>query len=322
MRNPAMPTAISRRRALQLMGVAGAWPFARAWAASPEKPLTFLAVGDWGRDGAFHQAEVAAQMGETAAQVGAKFVIAVGDNFYEDGVASVSDPKWKTSFEDVYTAPSLQVPWYVALGNHDYHGEPQAQVDYGKTSPRWRMPQRSYRFAETSPAGVTVETFVLDTTPLIPAYKVHPWLGPKLAGQGDPTAQLAWLDSALGASKANWKIVVGHHPIWAGDNSHAGNEGHAGSPELVAQLDPILIRHGVHLYLNGHDHELQHTQRGAQHYVCTGAGSKMEAECDTAGTDLCSLQSGFVACAATRATLQVAYRDYQGNELKVVDIPA
>ncbi|MEJ0065789.1 MAG: hypothetical protein WDM85_10455 [Caulobacteraceae bacterium] len=34
-----------------------------------------------------------------------------------DGVASVNDPKWRTSFEDVYTAPSLQVPWYVALGN-------------------------------------------------------------------------------------------------------------------------------------------------------------------------------------------------------------
>jgi acid phosphatase len=304
------------------MGVAGAWPFARAWAASPEKPLTFLAVGDWGRDGAFRQSDVAARMGETAAQIGARFVIAVGDNFYEAGVASASDPKWKTSFEDVYAAPSLQVPWYAALGNHDYYGEPQAQLDYAKTSHRWRMPQRSYSFSAASPEGVTADVFVLDTTALVSDYRKHPGLAAKLAGQGDPSAQVAWLNSDLGASKADWKIVIGHHPIWAGDNSEAGKEAHDGSPELVAKLDPILLRHGVHLYLNGHDHELQHTQRGRMHYVCTGAGSKMEAECDAEGTDLCSLQSGFVACAATRATLQVAYRDYQGNELKVVDIAA
>ena len=311
--------SLSRRHALQLMGVAAAAPFSKAWAASPERPLTFLAVGDWGRDGAYHQSEVAARMAETATTVSARFVISVGDNFYPAGVASASDPKWKTSFEDVYAAPSLQVPWYVALGNHDYYGDPQTQLDYAVASHRWRMPKRAYAFAETSPEGVRVEVFVLDTTPMISDYQKHPGLPPKLAGQ-DPAGQVAWLDTALGASTADWKIVVGHHPIWAGDNAFAGREGHAGSPELVAKLDPILARHGVRLYLNGHDHELRHTRRGAIHYVCTGAGSQMEPVCLADGADLCSLHSGFVACAATRQTLQVAYRDWQGKELKVVDI--
>src|SRR5580693_9521335 len=98
---------LSRRRALQLMGVASIAPFSRAWAASTEPTLTFLAVGDWGRDGAFRQAEVAQRMGETAAAVRAKFILSVGDNFYDNGVAGVDDPKWKTSFQDVYAAPSL-----------------------------------------------------------------------------------------------------------------------------------------------------------------------------------------------------------------------
>jgi len=117
-----MPSSlITRRRALQGLGLAAIAPFAPVWAAEadPDPFISFLAVGDWGRDGAFHQAEVAARMGETATALYADFVISVGDNFYEDGVASVDDPKWKTSFEDVYTAPSLQIPWYVALGNHD-----------------------------------------------------------------------------------------------------------------------------------------------------------------------------------------------------------
>ena len=44
--------------------------------------------------------------------------------------------------------------------------------------------------------------------------------------------------------------------------------------------------------------------------------------CDTAGADFCSLDSGFIACAATKSALRVAYKDWQGRELRVVDIPA
>jgi len=33
------------------------------------------------------------------------------------GAANVTDPQFNTCFEDVYTAPSLQVPWNLVLGN-------------------------------------------------------------------------------------------------------------------------------------------------------------------------------------------------------------
>src|ERR1700721_2498603 len=185
--------SLSRREAVLGVGLALAAPFARAWAASPQPPLTFLAVGDWGRDGAFHQAEGAARMGETAAQLRARFVISVGDNFYEDGVTGVDDPKWRTSFEDVYTAPSLQTPWQVALGNHDYHGNTQAQLDYAKTSSRWRLPARWRTFTETAPDGATAEFFVLDTSPLISDYYKDGAVKVKVAGP-DTAAQLAWFE--------------------------------------------------------------------------------------------------------------------------------
>jgi hypothetical protein len=61
--------------------------------------LDFLVVGDWGRDGRFGQREVAAQMGRTASDVAAAFIISVGDNFYPDGVTSTDDPRWQSSFE-------------------------------------------------------------------------------------------------------------------------------------------------------------------------------------------------------------------------------
>ena len=307
----------SRRQALQGLGLAvAAAPFARAWAALPRAPLTFLAVGDWGRDGAFHQAEVAKRMGETAADVHARFIVSVGDNFYEDGVASVDDPQWRSSFEAVYAAPSLQVPWQVTLGNHDYHGNTQAQIDYSKTSPRWRLPARWYSFTETAPDGATVEFFVLDTSPLISDYYKDGAAKVKVAGQ-DTAAQLAWFEAAIARSTADWKLVVGHHPIYSG-NKRGGESG--GSPDLVAKLDPILQRYRVPLYLNGHDHDLQHIAGGATHYVCTGAGSKTREECGLTGSDFCSVEAGFTAFALTRDRLHVAYRDWKGEELHVVDI--
>jgi hypothetical protein len=47
----------------------------------------------------------------------------------------------------------------------------------------------------------------------------------------------------------------------------------------------------------------------------------MEDYCDRLGSDFCSLDSGFIACAVNRARVRVAYRDYRGFELHVVDIP-
>ena len=94
-----------------------------------------------------------------------------------------------------------------------------------------------------------------------------------------------------------------------------------GSPELMGKLDPILQRHRVPLYLNGHDHNLAHVFHGSTHFVCTGAGSKLADHCDLNGSDFCALRSGFTACAVNRNRLRVAYRDYTGTELHVVDIP-
>src|SRR5450631_2662486 len=91
---------------------------------TPVRPggLNFIVFGDWGRKGEADQVEVAVQMAKAAKEAGAKFIISVGDNFYENGVASVDDKHWQTSFEQVYGDAALQVPWQVILGNHDYHG--------------------------------------------------------------------------------------------------------------------------------------------------------------------------------------------------------
>lgn len=53
-----------------------------------------------------------------------KFIVILGDNFYEHGVESETDPQFKTKFEDVYEDKKLTgicgIPCFLIPGNHDH----------------------------------------------------------------------------------------------------------------------------------------------------------------------------------------------------------
>ena len=110
----------------------------------PKDALHFFVIGDWGRNGEYGQKEIAKVMADAAEQVEPKFIISTGDNFYPSGVRSIMDPHWKASFEDIYPQHSLQGDWYIVLGNHDYKGNPDAQIEYSTISRRWNMPSRYF----------------------------------------------------------------------------------------------------------------------------------------------------------------------------------
>lgn len=68
----------------------------------------------------------------------------------------------------MYTAASLQVPWYIVAGNHDWKGNVTAQIAYSARSPRWRFPSLWYSFNRTfvdeaENRAVTVEFVMIDT---------------------------------------------------------------------------------------------------------------------------------------------------------------
>ncbi len=236
--------------------------------------LNFLAMGDWGRNGADHQKEVAAQMGKTAAVVNASFIIATGDNFYPSGVISEQDPLFKYSFEDIYTAFSLQWDWYLILGNHDYKSNPDAQVAYSKISRRWKMPARYYSktFAINGDTTQQVLIAFIDTNPLIPEFYKNSEYGPNVRTQ-DSAAQKRWLKHVLSDPSKNirWKIVVGHHPMFTGGSRTEGYDTKA----IRNTLKPILDQYGVDVYLTGHEHSLQHiVPSGNTHHFISGAASE------------------------------------------------
>ncbi|KAJ7942790.1 Purple acid phosphatase [Quillaja saponaria] len=239
-------------------------------AAKADGSLSLLVVGDWGRRGAYNQSKVAFQMGKIGEKLDIDFVISTGDNFYDDGLTGIDDPAFHESFTKIYTAPSLQKQWYHVLGNHDYRGDVEAQLsDYlTKLDNRW-ICLRSYIVN-----AEIVEFFFIDTTPFVKKYVTDPedhvydWSG-VLPRKQYISNLLKDLDLALKQSSAKWKIVVGHHTIRS-----AGH--HGDTQELVSHLLPILQINQVDLYINGHDHCLEHISSPDSpiQFLTSGGGSK------------------------------------------------
>ncbi|KAF7847056.1 hypothetical protein BT93_L3404 [Corymbia citriodora subsp. variegata] len=199
--------------------------------------LTFLVVGDWGRRGNYNQTEVAHQMGIIGEKLDIDFVVSTGDNFYEDGLTGVDDPAFQESFVNIYTHPGLQKQWYSVLGNHDYRGNVEAQLNpiLRKMDSRWLCLRSFVVNAEI------VELFFVDTTPFVDKYftegDVYDWSG-VLPRKRYLSNLLKDVDLALKESRAKWKIVIGHHTI-----KSAGE--HGNTAELVAQLLPIMQSYSV-----------------------------------------------------------------------------
>lgn len=261
--------------------------------------LSFLVVGDWG-EGSDEQRRVAGAMAGVAGRSNSRFVISTGDNFYPRGVGSVRDPQFQSSFEEIYSAPSLQTPWYVVLGNHDYEGSPNAEVAYSARSPRWRMPSRYW--SQTMPIGGEMATFYfLDTTPIARLGNAAAHV-PMLGTSSEARAQLQWFEETLAADRSRWKIVVGHHPILSSGN-------HGETPAVVERVKPLLERYGVHVYLNGHEHDLEHLVENDVHYVCSGSGAHARQIETVAESRFAYADVGFASCGLAPEALTLRFHN-------------
>ncbi|PKL78219.1 MAG: hypothetical protein CVV27_03680 [Candidatus Melainabacteria bacterium HGW-Melainabacteria-1] len=257
-------------------------PHTQIASASPEadKPVRFVAFGDFGT-GASVQYQVAAAIKQKCEADGCDFAVTLGDNIYNDGVKSVTDPQFQSKFEK----PFAQLPFrfYMSLGNHDYRGNVQAQVDYTQQSKKWTLPARYYVFDEGP-----VTFFALDTN--LPEQK-----------------QIEFMQRNLAKAQTPWKIAFGHHPRFT--NSAYKN---TQSPALKKLLD--LFCGQAQLYLAGHEHDKQHLKAncGIEHLIVgTGGGQRR------VGTGPNTLYAGnsfgFAWIEASQQTLRFELLDTKGK---------
>lgn len=276
--------------------------------------FNFYIANDLGRNGYYDQKPIAELMGEMAEQgADPEFILATGDIHHFEGVASVNDPLWMTNYELVYSHPELMIHWYPVLGNHEYRGNTQAVLDYGKVSRRWEMPARYYTKVFND-KGMTMRVVWIDTAPLINKYREEKDKYPDACLQDDKR-QLAWVDSVLTVAKEDWVIVAGHHPVYAQTPKDAEER-----TDMQQRLDPILRRHHVDMYICGHIHNFQHIrQKGSDiDYITNSAGSLSRKVKPIEGTLFCSPEPGFSIISADKKVLELRMIDKKGNILHTV----
>ncbi|KAJ3674113.1 hypothetical protein LUZ60_006105 [Juncus effusus] len=276
--------------------------------------LSILIIGDWGRKGTYNQSKVSYQMGVIGKELDIDYVISTGDNFYENGLTGVKDSQFEESFSDIYTAQSLKTPWYLVLGNHDYRGDVLAQLD-----PILRKKDERFicmrNFIVNS--GV-VDFFMVDTTPFQESYWTNPGTDKYDWRQVAPrdtyiSNLLQELDGALKESKAQWKFVVGHHTMRSVSD-------HGDTQELLELLLPILKENDVDMYINGHDHCLEHISSNDSklQYITSGGGSKAWRNVYKENQDTLKFfydGQGFMSLQVTQSEAKFVFYDAFGNDI-------
>ncbi len=278
------------------------------------KTVNFYLANDLGRNGYYDQKPIAELMGQMAETVDIECVVAAGDVHHFEGVRSVNDPLWMTNYELIYSHPELMIPWYPILGNHEYRGNSQAVLDYGKVSARWDIEDRYYtKVIEDD--DVTVRLVMVDTAPMIDKYREDTEKYPDACKQ-DLNKQLAWIDSVLTNAKEDWVLVVGHHPIYA-ETSKSNSE----RADLQKRLDSILRKHNnVAMYLCGHIHNFQHIRvKGSNiDYVVNSSGSLSRDVKPIEGTKFCSGEEGFSLITADKKEIDLHMINKEGKVIYTV----
>jgi hypothetical protein len=271
--------------------------------------FTFMIVSDLGRNGYYYQKPVAEMMGVVTEIVEPEFVAALGDVHHFHGVQSVDDPLWDTNYEWIYKHPELMIPWHPVLGNHEYRGNTQAVIDYTNVSRRWEMPGRYYSI--TWPVSENMEALLLfiDTAPLIDKYRIDTGVHSD-AGKQDMDKELRWIDSTLEASEAEWKIVMGHHPVYA-----ATSKTESERTDLQQRLQPLLDNHNVDIAVSGHIHNFQHIRvqnSNVDYFVNTSASLTREV-LPYEGKLFGSPDPGFTLCTVTDKELIITFVNNLGE---------
>ena len=186
------------------------------------------------------------QIADAIASEKPEFVVHTGDY--------ASDGRHSENWENQFFRPAEKMlkgaAFFPALGNHehrapiyfDYFGLPKDKAYYSFT---WGQ----------------IDFFVIDTET-----------------DFSPTSeQWKWLDAALAASKAPWKMTAQHVPGISG-GTHGFNR------QVNQYLRPLYEKYGVDLAFNGHDHTYERTKpiasqakgggppTSAVTYIVTGGG--------------------------------------------------
>lgn len=301
--------------------------------------LTLYTLGDWGT-GKSAQKAVAEGLRQNVLEIptGRKvkpFVLGLGDNVYEHGLPEGwNNPETiallERTFGDVYANVKYEgehLTFHVVPGNHDYSGRAGGKDGYGDIIHQETTAESLYSYwkyypidpernadsndstdyaalrnediltlttpEKISAGGSRLAVFAIDTQVLLDLYDAN----------DDERLTLHWrkLAALVSQSQADWKMVIGHHPI----RSHGKHGGfikgfwwippltiyalvdklfvkrkqdldHPANREFQHDLQEFMEKHDITFYVAGHDHCLQFLRISDRHLqIVSGSAGKL-----------------------------------------------
>lgn len=218
----------------------------------PDKiePFNFVAIGD-----TRSRKDIHAKVLEKVGEVNPRFLINSGD-LVGNG-RSIKD--WEDFFE-VSNEFMRNTPYYPVLGNHE------------KDSPYYYdlfdLPnnERYYYFTLGDALFIVLDSEgIRETTPSYIADKESFWTD---SGIQYDIKQREWLENVLNLHKeAGFVFVFQHLPLYSIIESRV-----AESTETREFYGDVFERHGVQVFLNGHDHHYHHALKNNVHYITAAGG--------------------------------------------------
>jgi 4-amino-4-deoxy-L-arabinose transferase-like glycosyltransferase len=192
------------------------------------------------------------------------------------------------------------VPFYAVLGEGDHDdGSESLQLQY----PVFNMKGRRY-YSQSFGDGL-VELFALDSNTLAS-------LGGR-PGAVD-SEQVDWLRASLAESRATWKLVAIHHPLYSTAREHSSDAG------LIRLLEPLFTKYGVSLVIQAHNRVYERLAPigGVVYLTCGNAtgvdkgGLEPGSQIRSAGNDR---STGFVVVEFSKGACGVIAYDGLGNSV-------
>lgn len=216
--------------------------------------VRFAAIGDAGTGGK-DQYKIAKELSIVQGKTNLNLMLFLGDNIYENGSPKDFEKKFIKPYAPLF---KNGVEFRGVIGNHDARSENRVLLQ----QMIFNMGTRTYySFAKKENL---VEFFAIDSTDMVASEPSE-----------ETTRQIEWLETNLAKSKATWKVVFLHHPLYSSAERHGLN-----GPDIEEMLrvrkllEPLYIKYGVQISINGHDHVYERTkpQNGVTYFTSGAAG--------------------------------------------------
>ena len=195
-------------------------------------PVKFIYMGDAQNGITSHWSRLIRQAYATAPD--ARFILHAGD-LVNTGSRDYEWAQWFKAGGFIHG----MIPAVPVCGNHEYTSAGPQGATQSFLSLLWR-PQFNLPVEASLPERLRETVYAVHYSEDLDVFVLN-------SQDSEKASQARWLDEQLTASKARWRVLTMHHPVF----SSAGDRDNKSLRELLL---PILNKHKVDLVLQGHDH--------------------------------------------------------------------